>query len=83
MVLDGTPLGQAIEWIDAEAERTPIGFSVNFVHTRVLKVAGSIAPRRARGVRNGRRAASSVLSGATEGASLPCRSKHQVREATE
>ena len=39
VVLDGTPLGQAIEWIDAEAERAPIGFSVNCVHTRVLKAA--------------------------------------------
>ena len=35
VVLDGTPLGQAIEWIDEEAERAPIGFSVNCVHTRV------------------------------------------------
>ncbi len=37
--LDGTPLGHAIELIDAQAARPPIGFSVNCVHTRVLETA--------------------------------------------
>jgi homocysteine S-methyltransferase len=39
VVLDGTPLGQAIERIDAEAPRPPAGFAVNCVHARVLETA--------------------------------------------
>ncbi len=39
VVLDGTPLGHAIELIDAQAARPSIGFSVNCVHARVLETA--------------------------------------------
>lgn len=39
VVLDGTPLAQAIERIDAEASRPPAGFAVNCVHARVLETA--------------------------------------------
>lgn len=38
-VLDGTPLGDAMERIDAEVIRAPIGYSVNCVHARVLEQA--------------------------------------------
>jgi homocysteine S-methyltransferase len=38
-VLDGTPLGQAMERIDATAARPPAGFSVNCVHAQVLETA--------------------------------------------
>lgn len=39
VVLDGTPLGQAIDWIDAGAARPPVGFSINCVHAQVLETA--------------------------------------------
>lgn len=39
VVLDGTPLGQAIGRIDADATRPPIGFSLNCVHAQVLETA--------------------------------------------
>ena len=39
VVLDGTPLGEAIELIDTQAARPPIGFSVNCVHARILETA--------------------------------------------
>ncbi len=39
VVLDRTPLGRAMERIDAEAARPPAGFSVNCVHARVLETA--------------------------------------------
>ncbi|RBP15479.1 homocysteine S-methyltransferase [Roseiarcus fermentans] len=39
VVLDGTPLGLAMERIDAAAPRRPAGFSVNCVHARVLETA--------------------------------------------
>jgi homocysteine S-methyltransferase len=38
-VLDGTPLGQAVSQIDADATRPPIGFSLNCVHAQVLETA--------------------------------------------
>lgn len=39
VVLDGTPLGEAIAVIDARAARRPTGFSINCVHSRVLNSA--------------------------------------------
>jgi homocysteine S-methyltransferase len=39
VVLDGTPLGEAMEQIDAETARPPAGFSINCVHARVLETA--------------------------------------------
>ena len=39
VVLDGTPLAEAIRRIDAEAARPPLGFSINCVHARVLDAA--------------------------------------------
>jgi homocysteine S-methyltransferase len=39
VVLDGTPLGEAIRRIDAHAARPPAGFSVNCVHARALETA--------------------------------------------
>jgi homocysteine S-methyltransferase len=39
VVLDGTPLGEAIARIDAEAARPPAGFSVNCVHAAALESA--------------------------------------------
>lgn len=39
VVLDGTPLGQAIDRIDREAVRPPAGFSINCVHAQVLETA--------------------------------------------
>lgn len=39
VVLDGTPLVQAMDRIDADATRPPIGFSINCVHARVLETA--------------------------------------------
>lgn len=38
-VLDGTPLGQAIDRFDRDLTRPPIGFSVNCVHAQVLETA--------------------------------------------
>ena len=45
-VLDGTPLGEAIATIDAQAARPPVGFSINCVHSRVLDSALAIVARR-------------------------------------
>jgi homocysteine S-methyltransferase len=39
VVLDGTPLGQAIGRIESEAARAPAGFSVNCVHAAALEQA--------------------------------------------
>lgn len=39
VVLDGTPLGQAMDRIAAEAARPPAGFSINCVHAQVLETA--------------------------------------------
>lgn len=39
VVLDGTPLGEAIERIEAETDRAPAGFSVNCVHAAALESA--------------------------------------------
>lgn len=38
-VLDGTPLGEAFQRIDAAVGRPPIGYAVNCVHARVLESA--------------------------------------------
>jgi homocysteine S-methyltransferase len=39
VVLDGAPLGQAMDRIDADTTRPPVGFSVNCVHAQVLEMA--------------------------------------------
>lgn len=39
IVLDGTPLGEAMLQIDHEAPRPPVGFSVNCVHANALGAA--------------------------------------------
>jgi homocysteine S-methyltransferase len=39
VVLDGTPLGQAITRIDTQAVQRPTGYAVNCVHARVLATA--------------------------------------------
>ncbi len=37
VVLDGTPVVQAMDRIDADTARPPVGFSINCVHARVLE----------------------------------------------
>lgn len=39
VVLDGTPLVQAMDRIEANAARPPVGFSINCVHAQVLETA--------------------------------------------
>lgn len=39
VVLDGTPIDQAMDRIDADAARPPAGFSINCVHAEVLETA--------------------------------------------
>jgi len=39
VVLDGTPLVEAMNHIDAHAARPPVGFSINCVHAQVLETA--------------------------------------------
>lgn len=48
LVLDGTPLGEAMARIDAEAARPPAGYAVNCVHARVLESALEKYPEAAR-----------------------------------
>ncbi len=38
-VLDGTPLGEALDKIDSKTSRPPIGYSINCVHAQVLESA--------------------------------------------
>lgn len=46
-VLDGTPLVEAMDRIDADVARPPAGFSINCVHARVLETAlEAVAPSR-------------------------------------
>ncbi len=44
MLLDGTPRGEAMNRIDAEAQRPPAGFSINCVHAFASEAAlGTVA----------------------------------------
>jgi len=60
-VLDGTPLAEAIDTIDQERVRAPVGYAVNCVHPTVLARALDVAGERAVARVIGHRANTSTL----------------------